>query len=199
MIVDSIFPTPIGFFKFRELNQKEINFITSLNQENNVGNYVSKEKTILKNENLSLIHEFILNSVKEYVNEIYKPKNNVTPYITQSWANWTNKEEFHHKHAHPNSFVSGVFYLKANKEFDSINFHRDGYEAIKLYPTDFNLWNSESWQFPIETGDLIIFPSKLTHTVEKIKHDDGLRISLAFNTFLTGYVGNDENLTGLHL
>jgi hypothetical protein len=31
------------------------------------------------------------------------------------------------------------------------------------------------------------------------KEDDDTRISIAFNTFLKGYIGSDESLTGLHL
>ena len=48
------------------------------------------------------------------------------------------------------------------------------------------------------TGDLIIFPSHLTHMVQT-KQGDGTRISISFNTFLKGYIGSDESLTGLHL
>jgi hypothetical protein len=32
-------------------------------------------------------------------------------YITQVWTNKSNYGEFHHKHMHPNSLVSGIFYL----------------------------------------------------------------------------------------
>jgi hypothetical protein len=31
------------------------------------------------------------------------------------------------------------------------------------------------------------------------KVGDDTRISIAFNTFLKGYIGSDESLTGLHL
>jgi len=43
-----------------------------------------------------------------------------------------------------------------------------------------------------------LFPSGLTHMVET-KEDDNTRISIAFNTFLKGYIGSDESLTGLNL
>jgi hypothetical protein len=38
----------------------------------------------------------------------------------------------------------------------------------------------------------------LTHMVEKVNAAE-TRISLSFNTFPVGYVGNDDSLTGLHL
>ena len=47
--------------------------------------------------------------VKDYFNKIISPANNITPYITQSWLNYTETNQYHHKHQHPNSLVSGVF------------------------------------------------------------------------------------------
>jgi hypothetical protein len=44
----------------------------------------------------------------------------------------------------------------------------------------------------------MIFPSSLTHSVAPVEADD-TRISLAFNTFPVGYMGQEENLTALHL
>ncbi len=73
-----------------------------------------------------------------------------------------------------------------------------GYQQIKLPTENFNLFNSESWWFEVATGDLMLFPSSLTHMVETVKSDK-TRISISFNTFPKGYVGEDLDLTGLHL
>jgi hypothetical protein len=43
----------------------------------------------------------------------------------------------------------------------------------------------------------MLFPSSLTHMVETVQGDE--RVSLAFNTFPVGYVGEEESLTALHL
>ena len=61
-----------------------------------------------------------------------------------------------------------------------------------------NLWNSQTWFFPVETGDLIMFPSSTTHQVET-KQGNNTRISLAFNTFYKGSVGSNFQLTELIL
>jgi hypothetical protein len=47
-----------------------------------------------------------------------------------------------------------------------------------------------------KTGDIILFPSSLTHMVET-KEGTNTRISLAFNVFIKGTVGNNKNLTEL--
>ena len=126
------------------------------------------------------------------------PKNDVTLRITQSWLNWTEPGEYHHKHNHNNALISGCFYVNANKKSDKIFFYKDGYEQIKLSPIVWNTYNAESWWYPVGTNDLIFFPSYLTHMVETVGGDD-TRISMAFNFFPTGYIGDEDLLTALYL
>jgi hypothetical protein len=44
------------------------------------------------------------------------PKNNIELYITQSWLNYTEENQYHHRHEHPNSVVSGVLYFDSDKK-----------------------------------------------------------------------------------
>jgi uncharacterized protein (TIGR02466 family) len=113
-------------------------------------------------------------------------------------VNYTKPGEYHHKHAHPNSFISGVFYIQSDAEKDKIYFYKDGYQQIKVPAADWNEWNSESWWFEAVTGKLILFPSSLTHMVETVQSEQ-TRISLSFNTFLSGYIGDENDLTGLRI
>lgn len=69
---------------------------------------------------------------------------------------------------------------------------------IKLPPEQWNVWNSESWWFEAGTGTLILFPSSLTHMVQAVEGEQ-TRISLSFNTFPVGLVGEEIDLTGLKL
>jgi uncharacterized protein (TIGR02466 family) len=163
-----------------------------------MGNVTSTDNTILRNRSMTKLRDFIESSVSEYFKSIYSPKHDVSLRVTQSWINYTEPGQYHHKHAHPNSFVSGVFYPQANRETDKIYFYRDGFQQIKFPPSDWNIWNSESWWFEVGTGDLILFPSSLTHMVETVKGED-TRISLSFNTFPVGNIGEEVDLTGLKL
>jgi len=90
-----------------------------------------------------------------------------------------------------------VFYVQADKTKDKIYFFKEEYKQIKIPAKEYNLFNSESWWFETGTNDLVIFPSSLTHMVEKVVGKE--RISLSFNTFLKGYIGEDLELTGLHI
>lgn len=164
----------------------------------NMGNTTSDDHYVLRDATLAKLRTFVEESVAEYVKTIHAPKHDVSLRLTQSWLNYTKPGEFHHKHAHPNSFISGVLYVNADRARDKIYFYRDGYQQIKLPTDNFNLHNSESWWFEVGTGDLMLFPSSLTHMVETVTGDE-TRVSLAFNTFPVGYVGDESQLTALHL
>jgi uncharacterized protein (TIGR02466 family) len=198
-MIHNLFPIPVAIYKLdRDLTAKECAFIKNQETRSNTGNKTSIDNFILKNKQLTKLRDFIESKVSEYFAEIYNPKNNVNLQITQSWANYTNFGEFHHKHAHPNSFVSGIFYPQADKNLDKIYFYNDEFQQIKLPPKDWNIWNSESWWFEVGTGDLILFPSSLSHMVEPVQTEQ-TRISLSFNTFPVGLVGEAVSLTGLSL
>ena len=194
----SIFPTPVARFEIgREFTADELAFVDSQPTHKNSGNTTSNDRCVLQHDTFAKLREFTEVCVAEYLKTIYAPKHDVSLRLTQSWLNYTKAGEFHHKHAHPNSFVSGVLYLKAARERDKIYFYRDGYQQIKMPTDNYNFYNSESWWFEVGAGDLMLFPSSLTHMVETVQ--GGERISLAFNTFPVGYVGEEESLTALHL
>ena len=198
-MIRNLFPTAVGIYKLdRDLTDKEIDFIKGQETRPNMGNTTSTDNTILRNKPLIKIRDFIETSIADYFKTIHNPKHDVSLKVTQSWVNYTEPGQWHHKHAHPNSYISGVFYPQANRETDKIYFYRDGFQMIKLPPQEWNVWNSESWWFEVGTGDLILFPSSLTHMVETVKGSD-TRISLSFNTFPVGNIGEEVDLTGLKL
>ena len=199
--INGIFPTPVYMSKLdRKLTPLELKFVdkTKKNSHNNEGNITSNNNYILNEKPFKNLKKDLELRVQDYFNKIICTANNITPYITQSWLNYTEINQFHHKHAHPNSLVSGVFYINCHKELDKIKFFNDTYKTIRLKIKDWNLWNSESWWFTVKTGDLVMFPSSLTHMVEN-KEGTNTRISLAFNVFIKGTVGSDKELTELIL
>jgi uncharacterized protein (TIGR02466 family) len=200
--INGIFPTPIYISKLnRELTNKELSFIdkTKLDVYKNEGNTTSNDNYILNHKLFKDLKTDLYLRVKDYFDKVISPTDTITPYITQSWLNYTETNQYHHKHQHPNSLVSGVFYINSDKEFDKIKFYKkDIYQTIKPEVKDYNIWNSESWWFSVKTGDIILFPSSLIHMVET-KEGNNTRISLAFNVFIKGTVGNNKNLTELVL
>jgi uncharacterized protein (TIGR02466 family) len=197
----SIFSTPIYISKLnRDLTKEEIFFINDCKSDiyKNEGNATSNDNYILNNKLFKNLKTDLDLIVQDYFNKVISPSNNIKPYITQSWLNYTETNQYHHKHSHSNSLVSGVLYINCNKEHDKIKFFNDNYKTIKLEVKDYNIWNSETWWFSVKTGDIILFPSSLPHMVET-KEGNNTRISLAFNAFIKGNIGDKKNLTELML
>jgi len=198
--VNQLFPTPVAFSKLpRKYTDAEVAFIQkcSLNVTKNTGNTTSVDRYVLDDPAMADLKAFIQFYVNHFMESVEAPYNPVEAYITQSWINYTQPGEFHHKHEHPNSYLSGVLYINADPEKDKIYFYKSGYKRIMLPTERYNLFNADSWWFNVGTCDMVIFPSYLTHMVEQTESKD-TRISLSFNTFLKGYIGEENSLTSLH-
>jgi len=202
MIIHPLFPQPVYFSKLeRELTKEELKTIDAYKAKTykNEGNITSNDNYVLENKALKNLKKDLNKKVIDYFNEVVCTSNSIIPYITQSWINYTETNQFHHKHSHSNSYVSGVFYIDAQKEVDSITFYKPNtYETIELNVTKYNPFNSTSYLFPVETGNIFLFKSSLIHGVDK-KKGTNTRISLSFNVFFKGVIGNKEGLTELVL
>ena len=202
-VITSIFPTPIYITEIdRGFTKQELNFVKEQKKhcDSNAGNIYTKDTYILNRKEFKNIKKFLTKHCKNYLDTVICPKNNLELYITQSWLNYTETDQYHHKHEHPNSVISGVFYFDSDIEKDKILFTKS--TSLQIRPiiddTKFNLWNSETWFFPVKTGQLIMFPSSTIHQVET-KKGKNTRISLAFNTFYKGTIGSTNQLTELIL
>ena len=203
-IINSLFPIPIYSTDInRNFTKKELDFVKD--QKNycakNEGNIYTIDTYILNKPELKRIKNFLDECCKNYLKIIICPQNNIELYITQSWLNYTEENQYHHIHEHPNSVVSGVLYFDSDKDNDKIKFFNPlKYKQIspKIDETKFNIWNSSSWFFSVQTGQLLMFPSSTTHRVD-VKKGSNTRISLSFNTFYKGTIGSNKDLTELIL
>ena len=203
-VIHSLFPIPIYTISMeRGFTKQELQFVNEQKKHcfKNEGNNNSKDSYILNRKEFKNIKKFLNKCIKNYLDTVICPENKVELYITQSWLNYTEANQYHHKHEHPNSVVSGVLYIDADEINDKILFTSNrGYQLMspKINKKKFNLWNSETWWFPVKTGNLFMFPSSTTHQVQT-KQGNNTRISLAFNTFYKGTLGTDRTLTELIL
>ena len=194
-----LFPTPVMFNEVgRDFTKEELAYIESHSTfiRRNDSNASSINTYILNEPEMAGLNKFVTIQLNEYLKQVYKPKYPAEAFITQSWLNWTKKGEFHHKHVHPNSFISGVLYISTDSTKDTITFHSSGYKQLHLAADIFDIMNSDSWWFNVKTGDIVMFPSSLTHNVENVIADD-VRVSLAFNSFIKGTFGDSRSLTEL--
>lgn len=191
--VIGIFPTPVLCANInRPLYSEEIQSIENFKKDTAInvgGNLTSTDQNVLDNINLTGIKEFIEKQIQIFITDILCPQTPMNLKITQSWLNWTTAEQQHYLHMHPNSYLSGVFYIKADGEADRIIFEkiRDANNItncnIDFDVNEMNPFNSRQWWIPTNTGDLLLFPSGLLHQVPIEKSRRGVRTSLAFNTW----------------
>jgi uncharacterized protein (TIGR02466 family) len=193
-----LFPYPVMIcaenYQFSSAEKK---FISELEMVNNTGNLMSKNEKILHSKELANLKSFIERQIIIYTKNLLRMKDENNIYITQSWANFSEPEQFHPKHKHPNSVVSGVLFFDENSDgsLPPIRFHR----TLEMFPLEFefadlNESNSDCRSFATEQGSLILFPSLLEHDVAKNKSDRA-RTSISFNTFVRGAIGRREKLT----
>jgi uncharacterized protein (TIGR02466 family) len=111
------------------------------------------------------------------------------------WYNVNRRYNYNSAHMHPDSYLSGVYYVKVPADSGRIVFDRPQTEADRMaFQTQWFLHNSitvdnprintEHWFVP-EEGMLLMFPGHLTHGVEQnlSTDEDDRRISLSFNLY----------------
>jgi uncharacterized protein (TIGR02466 family) len=193
-----LFPTPLYINNIDEslINQQK-DYLLNLPKISNTGNLRSESGYILEYPLFAELKKTVNKHIKEYVNIIY-PNTNIDVYITQSWANYTEPNQYHHKHSHPNSFISGVFYVNAIKNEDMIKFYKELPPIYHINYNQANNYNSGDVAILVETGDLVLFPSNFTHNVPPTTSKE-TRISISFNTFIKGNIGDENASTALYL
>ena len=183
------------------ISKKQLNYFIEQKKcaVKNFNNQMSGDKNVLDHKLFKQLKNKINECLDDYVLQIYSC-DSIKVHITQSWLNFCEKGQSHHAHVHPNSFLSGVLYIKANPNYHSIRFTNSSYNNIFPYNerTQWSDFNSKCYDIPVEEGKLIIFPSRLMHDVSRNTQDD-LRISLSFNTWIKGEVGSKENADYLKL
>ena len=199
--VNGIFPVPVYRAKLdRKFTTQELRFVEEIKTKCvvNAGNITSKDNYILNNPSLITLKKEMDLFIEDYFSKIVLAPKTVFPYITQSWLNYTEMNGSHHIHKHVNSYLSGVLYINADKAHDNITFEQDRYDQIKLSTTELSQFNYHALSLPVESGDVVMFPSRLSHLVIK-KQGKNTRISLSFNVFVKGNLGKATRLTELKI
>jgi hypothetical protein len=177
--IEPIFAIPFASVNInRSITEAELEFANNQPRRNNEGNWTSTDSSILKSPPMRDISYFVNNAIYDYFKQVYNPRDKIIPYVTLSWFNYTDKNEYHHPHNHANSLVSGVFYMQSSPD-DTFTILKDT-ERPTIHITgdgEPNIWNARSIEFKVPPGNLILFPSHMYHRVNPIKHDNGTRIS----------------------
>jgi len=193
-----IFPTPVLITKYEGDLSKELKYVDYLpyKEQKSNANFKSKDTYLMEIEELKSIKDFFYESLNKYTKNISQSDQRLV--VTQCWANKNPPGSKHHEHVHPNSILSGVFYLKQDKTLPPIQFAKAIQGAMKLDPKKYNNLNSETFLLPCVDGELLLFPSNLKHSVPTNMGKEA-RISLSFNTFSVDTLGSKDSLTHLDI
>lgn len=201
-VLHQVFPSPIISFEEKyTLSKSELKFINILKKDTSIngnGNLITLDQKVLENKPLKKLKQYLTKKLNYYFYEALEFDSTNSIYITGSWINYNSIGTSHHVHRHANSFMSGVFYIQAID--DSIVFHSNFNNFIMELNNKKNRTFSENdtYTMKVNTGETIIFPSTLKHGVPENKKDYE-RISLSFNTFIKGRIGDPKTSTLLEL
>jgi uncharacterized protein (TIGR02466 family) len=151
-------------------------------------------------DKLPELKNIILQHKNNYVYDFLKIKTKFDFYLLNSWITEHKPNDFAHSHIHANSLLSGVVYLNVPKNSGKIVFTKDYCYNNIFFPNIFiefeenNHINCVDFWFEPKEGDILIFPSRLLHSVEKNLSNQN-RYCLSFNFFVKGEFGNKNEST----
>lgn len=195
----SIFPTNIWKFSIpdsEKVNTPLLEYIQSLKHESETvisSKNLSKwhtTRSLHKRKELDEVNKFIINSCKSVL-DITKVKNKDGIIITGAWGNISGPGSNHHKHTHPNNYLSCVYYVSTSTGCNTINFYdpREQVGLIRPNVYEKTIDNAEDISLTVDSGDLVIFPHWLRHNVSA-NTSTVERVSIAYNIMFEDYVEN---------
>jgi uncharacterized protein (TIGR02466 family) len=185
------FPTPIWHFNLDNCDQLNNTLIQEIKVEQQHDRKGQKRSNILGWHSANDLHQRasfaeFTNIIGEHVLAVatclHWDLAKVSLKIESCWAIVNGKLASNSVHNHPNSVLSGVYYLQAPEHSGVISFCDPRPSAQVLVPpiTEFSPWTLPKISYKPQVGTMLIFPSWLLHSVE-MNLSGELRISLSFN------------------
>lgn len=172
------------------LSDQELSFLDALNLDHET-NRLSSTKILLDQPELISLRTVIESHIKRYQDNVCSFNKDAFLEITESWYSKTESGRDHDTHNHPNSLLSGVFYIDAPGPENECGIHLQSDRKIfqnfhfEYHPENLNKYNTREIYVPVKSGDIVLFPSWMYHYVSKNNTDTPRKV-VAFNTFLRG-------------
>ncbi len=134
------------------------------------------------------LNGYFMNVVNEIIGVLESKHKDVE--ITGCWANIGAAGSSHDSHAHPNNFLSAVYYVAVPLGGHRITFY-DPRIQIHIITPDverLNVHNANNVNIEVREGMLLLFPAWLVHSVP-VNSANERRISISFNINFTDFTG----------
>ena len=142
---------------------------------------------------LKTLKNKIQDVVNYFVYNVLDVKKEIEFYFSASWINRLAQSEQIPTHNHPNSLISGTYYIDVRMESSPITFIKDR-NFLTVFPSaispeksgkNVNQYNQEQYTIYPENGMLAMWPSHVLHEVNYSQEETD-RYGLAFNIFCKG-------------
>jgi uncharacterized protein (TIGR02466 family) len=189
------FPTPVWHFPIDNYQQLNSLLLTEIERERQRDPRGEQLSNVLGWHSASNLHQLasfaeftqiIDRNVLEVATFLSWDLTKISVNVTTCWAMVNDKYASNALHNHPNSILSGVYYLQTPAHCGGITFTDPRSASRMLNPplTEFNLWTLPKISYKPEAGAMLLFPSWLMHGVETNLSDEA-RISMSFNIGMT--------------
>ena len=185
---------------FYSINKKELDVVRKIKyRKSKKGFYLSETVTLLEDKDLAPLKKLIIEKAKEYTLDVLGIKDQI--YLTQSWSTINITDAYHRTHTHPNTFISLVYYAQCKNGFLLFDLNTSSLRECFNFSYTINkytIYNSESWQLPVHTGDIVLFPGHIRHG-SGVNESKTPRIIIGANFFLKGKFGSQEEVNNIVL
>jgi uncharacterized protein (TIGR02466 family) len=128
--------------------------------------------------------EIILGEVRAFADALGINHQDYPLRFQDCWFNIYGPKDGQESHIHPNSVISGSYYLKAPEGCSGIMFHAPMSDTMFVPPyREINALNTQGAEMPVQEGALVLFRSWLKHSVRPSPATDE-RISISFNLMM---------------
>jgi uncharacterized protein (TIGR02466 family) len=102
--------------------------------------------------------------------------------VSNSWFNIQNKNSRLNAHTHPGSAISGGLYINVDKNSSAISFFNPINLLRFTHISNITDYTCEWYKIHVEIGDLILFPSYLSHGSADDVNQTENRMIISFNS-----------------
>ena len=193
----SLFPCNVHSIRVREwkiVKNEVLSYIKSERRKDKIGVVKSNQHGWQSEPKYASFDYILLDIVKNEVCNNYLSgsrisKENVGMNICNLWININPKGAYNQRHVHPQSDMSGVWWIDIPKDSGKLWFHSpheyDNFAEMESYSEAFK---EKTETYPLyymipEDGMISLFSSNLHHSVDENKSNQE-RISISFNIIL---------------
>jgi uncharacterized protein (TIGR02466 family) len=183
-----LYPIPL-YNCFLDLDNNEVAYIKSLEMVDRPDGYISKSRDVLSLEDTPKTYQQLMSHASSFVDMIgygFDIK------LVSSWTNLHNTGDSSRRHIHGNSMLGGVLFLDTPLNTGEFVLFNPAVNGTRLFSTHIDAvkskvteYNAEYQSVTPKTGQCLLFPSFLPHTVTE-NTSNSSRWTIGFNFFASG-------------